>query len=237
MGSESRCRFRRNRAAERDDRVDVVSRGLLGLTVACARCHDHKYDPISQKDYYALAGVFASTDYKEYPLSTQEEIDRFKAHQKKVRKVKGKIQGFLRDQEKTLREILARQTSRYMMAAWEVMTKKLPETEIDRLAAERQVDAETLRRWLAYLQQPRYEHPFLADWKRSWSSAGGTEQEARKIADEFQSLVLAVMEEKNELDAENAVASKNYKPREDAERAVLPGGDIVYDNFCRRLAN
>ena len=44
-----------------DERVDVVSRGILGLTVACARCHDHKFDPITSRDYYALAGVFAST--------------------------------------------------------------------------------------------------------------------------------------------------------------------------------
>ena len=44
-----------------DDRIDVVCRGLMGLTVACARCHDHKFDPISQKDYYALYGVFASS--------------------------------------------------------------------------------------------------------------------------------------------------------------------------------
>jgi hypothetical protein len=44
-----------------DERVDVVSRGVLGLTVACARCHDHKFDPITTRDYYALAGVFAST--------------------------------------------------------------------------------------------------------------------------------------------------------------------------------
>ncbi|HVW86432.1 MAG TPA: PSD1 and planctomycete cytochrome C domain-containing protein, partial [Bryobacteraceae bacterium] len=44
-----------------DERVDAVGRGLLGLTVGCARCHDHKFDPILSKDYYALAGVFAST--------------------------------------------------------------------------------------------------------------------------------------------------------------------------------
>src|SRR5207302_5658531 len=48
-------------ADEWEDRVDTVSRTMLGLTVACARCHDHKFDPISQRDYYALAGVFAST--------------------------------------------------------------------------------------------------------------------------------------------------------------------------------
>ena len=48
-----------------DDRIDTLTRGLLGLTVACARCHDHKFDPIPTKDYYSLAGVFASTDYVE----------------------------------------------------------------------------------------------------------------------------------------------------------------------------
>jgi hypothetical protein len=48
-------------AEEWEDRVDTVSRTMLGLTVACARCHDHKFDPISMRDYYALAGVFAST--------------------------------------------------------------------------------------------------------------------------------------------------------------------------------
>jgi mono/diheme cytochrome c family protein len=44
-----------------NDRIDVVGRGFLGLTLSCARCHDHKFDPIKQSDYYALRGVFAST--------------------------------------------------------------------------------------------------------------------------------------------------------------------------------
>ena len=43
-----------------NDRIDVVTKGLLGLTVSCARCHDHKFDPIPTKDYYSLRGVFAS---------------------------------------------------------------------------------------------------------------------------------------------------------------------------------
>ncbi len=54
-------------ADEWEERVDMVSRSLLGLTVACARCHDHKYDPITMKDYYALAGVFASVGYVNRP--------------------------------------------------------------------------------------------------------------------------------------------------------------------------
>lgn len=45
-----------------NDRIDVVTRGLMGMTVACARCHDHKYDPIPTADFYALHGVFSSTE-------------------------------------------------------------------------------------------------------------------------------------------------------------------------------
>lgn len=69
--------YRRNdpevMAEEWENQVDTVSRGLLGLTVACARCHDHKYDPIPTTDYYALAGVFASTSMFNRPLDDKRE--------------------------------------------------------------------------------------------------------------------------------------------------------------------
>ncbi|WP_165251017.1 DUF1549 domain-containing protein [Paludisphaera soli] len=45
-----------------DEQIDAVTRGFLGVTASCARCHDHKFDPIPTKDYYALAGIFRSTD-------------------------------------------------------------------------------------------------------------------------------------------------------------------------------
>ena len=64
--------YRRNELAvmadEWEDRVDTLTRGVLGLTVACARCHDHFFDPIPTSDYYALAGVFASTQLYNKPL-------------------------------------------------------------------------------------------------------------------------------------------------------------------------
>ena len=45
-----------------DDQIDVVSKAIMGLTVSCARCHDHKFDPVPTRDYYSLAGIFLSTD-------------------------------------------------------------------------------------------------------------------------------------------------------------------------------
>ena len=45
-----------------DEQIDALSQGMLGMTIACARCHDHKFDPIPQRDYYAMAGIFLSTE-------------------------------------------------------------------------------------------------------------------------------------------------------------------------------
>src|SRR5262249_4342302 len=57
-----------------DDRIDVVTRGFLGRTVTCARCHDHKFDPIPTADYYSLYGVFASSvEPKDLPLIEKPE--------------------------------------------------------------------------------------------------------------------------------------------------------------------
>ncbi len=63
-------------AEEWENQVDTLTRGLLGLTAACARCHDHKFDPISTADYYALAGVFAGTEMFNRPLTSASELGK-----------------------------------------------------------------------------------------------------------------------------------------------------------------
>lgn len=74
-----------------DDRVDTVSRGLLGLTVSCARCHDHKFDPIPQLDYYSLAGVFQNTRLSEFPLVPTSVVDAYREHQAAIQRLEKKI--------------------------------------------------------------------------------------------------------------------------------------------------
>ena len=59
-----------------DDRIDVVTRGMLGLTATCARCHDHKFDPIPTADYYSLYGIFASSEEPKNEPSTLRLVDR-----------------------------------------------------------------------------------------------------------------------------------------------------------------
>jgi hypothetical protein len=68
-------RFNENPNDIINDRIDVISKGFLGLTVTCARCHDHKFDPIPTKDYYSLRGIFAScVEPKEEPMLDKLEM-------------------------------------------------------------------------------------------------------------------------------------------------------------------
>jgi Protein of unknown function (DUF1553)/Protein of unknown function (DUF1549)/Planctomycete cytochrome C len=78
-------------ADEWEERVDTVSRTFLGLTVACARCHDHKFDPISSEDYYALAGVFASCRQIDRPLIPEQEYAPVRLAKQEVAKLEAEL--------------------------------------------------------------------------------------------------------------------------------------------------
>ncbi|MFM7187217.1 MAG: DUF1549 domain-containing protein [Armatimonadota bacterium] len=70
------------------DRIDVVTRGFLGLTVQCARCHDHKFDPIPTRDYYSLYSIFASSDEEELTISDKSVSEPWDAWDTEVKKLK-----------------------------------------------------------------------------------------------------------------------------------------------------
>ena len=78
-------------ADEWEERVDAVTSTFLGLTVACARCHDHKFDPISAEDYHALAGVFASSRQVGRPLVPEEQYQPARAANAEVAKLETEI--------------------------------------------------------------------------------------------------------------------------------------------------
>ena len=86
------------------DRVDTFSRAFLGLTAACARCHDHKFDPISIKDYYSLAGIFRNSRFGEHPVSPKAIVDAYHAGQKAIRDQSAHIRRWLDEEGKTINE-------------------------------------------------------------------------------------------------------------------------------------
>jgi cytochrome c553 len=214
------------RANERNDRVDMISRGLLGLTVACARCHDHKYDPISMKDYYALAGVFASSEYREYPLVTQNVIEEYKAQAKKVQDKETFLKEFSDSQSVELAEMLVRKTSRYLNAAWQVLGPQ--KAELGQVASTQKLDGETLERWVNYLKNPEKDHPYLKDWDALLAKGGAAEAAAR-VADNFQDTVQAVIDEKKAIDADNRIVLDEARRKRGAPVGFLPNGFALYN--------
>ena len=218
------------RADERHDRVDAVSRAFLGLTVGCARCHDHKYDPIPTTDYYALGGVFLNTEYHEYPLAPKALVDDFKAQEKKIEKKQELLSTFLFEESQQLAETLAFQASKYMVAAWRVTGE--PKDDKARTVNSQKLDYELFDRWLRFLERPPNYYPYLKSWQEM-VKRGGTEPEAKRLAEEFQELIVDVLIARRQVKAENdiiaAKALPTTKPREPANK---PNEFKTNDDFC-----
>jgi Protein of unknown function (DUF1553)/Protein of unknown function (DUF1549)/Planctomycete cytochrome C len=146
-----------------DDQIDLVGRGFLGLTLACARCHDHKFDPIPTEDYYSLAGIFMSTHILEnpgpktngppmlrIPLETKEQMAKRTQHAARVAELEKLVQQTRDSQREAAARALLPQTERYLNAAWAYRQGGHGQS-VGEFAAARKLDAEVLRRWLDYL--------------------------------------------------------------------------------------
>ena len=137
-----------------DDRIDVVTRGLMGLTVTCARCHDHKYDPIPTRDYYSLYGVFASsTEPAELPLIGKvERTPQVIAFQAEVAKREAAYTAELtRRHAATLKKLRDPFTvAAYLRAVLDFRGK--PNAELQTLLRQRDLNRFVFDRWRAFLE-------------------------------------------------------------------------------------
>ncbi|MDA7503420.1 PSD1 and planctomycete cytochrome C domain-containing protein [Planctomicrobium sp.] len=149
-----------------DDRIDVVTRGTMGLSVSCARCHDHKYDPIPTKDYYALHGVFASSHAPgEAPLLGIDpdpvlHAEYLQEHHKR----QSKLDDFIREQEAAVLTEHRGLTAEYLMLSRE--PQKIEEL-IEGVfgLSDRKILQTGARRWLAALNTMNPETDLIfAPW-------------------------------------------------------------------------
>ncbi|MDB6123534.1 MAG: Protein of unknown function (DUF1553)/Protein of unknown function (DUF1549)/Planctomycete [Pedosphaera sp.] len=135
-----------------DDRIDVVTRGMMGLTVSCARCHDHKFDPIPTKDYYSLYGVFASSqEPQEEPLlGTHPDSKVYEEYLAEHAKREKERQDFIANKEKEVATQIRRRSGDYLLAAYEKQHSPDKEQAAD-AAAKKKLDAGLLNRWVTSL--------------------------------------------------------------------------------------
>ena len=189
-----------------DDRVDATTRGFLGLTVACAQCHDHKYDPIPATDYYSLLAVFNNSEVTEYPLAPEKTVAIYKEQARKADEKEKELKAFVETQAAQLAEILAAKTARFLLAA----QKQGPADGLDK---------DTQERWGRYLRDRNKEHPYLKAW---FEAVDRNDAEAmRKAAADFQALLLAVNAEKKTIDEKNKITLGLDPSRRDLSSASL----------------
>jgi mono/diheme cytochrome c family protein len=218
------------RANERDDKIDALTKGFLGLTVTCARCHNHKYDPISQKDYYALAGVFNSSGYWEYNLAPRQNVDAWQAQRKKVKAAETALQEYAEACALRVADTLARRIPEYMLAVRRVVLTN-PKPDLSQAATADQLDPETFARWYKYLTTAEKLHPYLKGWDALMAKGGGTDAEARTISEDFRDLVLKVIPEKRAVIAANEEMVRDYKPDPNEATVLLPGDLMQFELF------
>jgi hypothetical protein len=162
-----------NRNDDIDDQIDVVSRGLLGITVACARCHDHKYDAIPTEDYYSLYGVFAScAEPAELPLlaspQTSEGLEKsedYRKYEEQLAKLRDEFEKFATKKHEETMEQARHQAADYLarLAAGEsdALAAKLPFMSLDPKDLRRGL----IEKWRRYVdERARPDDPVFGIW-------------------------------------------------------------------------
>lgn len=149
--------FTDNRVEQINDQIDVVTRGMMGMTMVCARCHDHKFDPVPTSDYYSLYGVFDSTRRVDEGLAipvsyTSDGLENFR---KQLREKENKLRETKEAVRKTIQDDSRTRLPDYLVAA-AVDLKVLPGSARPKL--EPDLRARSVRGW-GNLLKNRNSHP------------------------------------------------------------------------------
>ena len=153
-----------------DDQIDTVGRSFLGLTIACARCHDHKFDPISTADYYGLAGFFFSSRILsdqaylshtaprlKIPLATAAEVEEHRRRMAEVESLEDRLQAAVDRHYAAFARSLVPRLADYLLASWDYQNRPADQAGLsaEEFANRRGLHEFALRRWIDYLGGPR----------------------------------------------------------------------------------
>jgi mono/diheme cytochrome c family protein len=149
-----------------DDRIDVVTRGLMGLTVTCARCHDHKFDPIPQADYYSLYGVFRSSLEPMLPplLDDPPNTEEYRKFDAEMNVRLAKLNEFVTAKHTELVTSSRSRAAEYLLAA-NAQRDQPPTDDFMLIADPGDLNPSMIVRWQALLDKTRRRrHPVWTPW-------------------------------------------------------------------------
>ena len=236
-----------------DEQIDTMGKVFLGMTFGCVRCHDHKFDPIKQTDYYALAAIFKSTKtfdgtnmgaikhWNEHSFATEEQKTAIQEIEKQIAAKKSAASS-LKGQATTKIQNEARAKAAVYLVAAAKIELDTPLTQIELIAGPQSLHPHILHHCRRHLHNHR-EDPFFRPWigfgeAQDWS---GLEEHYRKVFDETNAAWEATRKA-------NPKATSIEDPRLEAARAALfdPAGFLAvpaqpqfaldpatYDEYCR----
>ncbi|AMV16790.1 PSD1 and planctomycete cytochrome C domain-containing protein [Planctomyces sp. SH-PL14] len=221
---------------ELDDRIDTLCRGFLGLTVSCARCHDHKFDPISTKDYYALAGVFASTEYREVPLVADDVVRRYDEAATAIKDREKAVNEAKAEATREAGERFAPETAKYIVAAWR---RRLPGSDAsakaDAAAKDQGLKPFLVDRWVEFLKSDIVgKRPYLAGLQQALGAEDPAAME--KAAVLVQDELVAALQTRDQAKTAEAGGSENSSSRPATASAALAQPEILKDLLTDRNA-
>ena len=238
-----------------DEQIDTVSKAFLGLTIACARCHDHKFDPILNTDYYSLASIFASSQtyadlsleegnvvqFHMEPLVPADVYQHYRNHQDKIETVEKLIDATLElESIEYMERFWLPQIVDYMLAARSAYVDR---RALQAAAHEANLDVETLKKWAEYLDPGDQLRLYLKEWHDA--DAANARHAAEKCRQRFAASSAEWREKVAEWKAEVLTAydegapapkrpvTDGFKNRFHEETAVNEGGAFYIDEEQR----
>ena len=134
-----------------DDRIDVVTKGLMGLSVSCARCHDHKFDPVPTADYYSLHGVFASSADDNAALADNTDTPEYREYVARKEQVQKDAHAYALKEYNTVLADLTKKADEYLLQAQRFLDGKTASKQPAAVAREASLNAAALEQWIASL--------------------------------------------------------------------------------------
>ena len=223
-------------ADELDDTIDTLTRGFLGLTVSCARCHDHKYDPIPTEDYYALAGIFSGRRYNTLPLVGEDEVKAYNEDQKEIKELENKYRFYLRGIARDKGREHFSDLSRFLQEGWRVAALKSKGVNLsdEEFAEKLDMNPHYVRRFRELLDVRRKGDlmkriPELEGWHdlnlelpdKPTLDTLKVPKEIVALADQLQAKVHEVIKAYDSAEIEHAEILTNAKNREDRDRKII----------------
>ena len=215
------------KADELEDRVDTLSRGILGLTVSCARCHDHKFDPIPTRDYYSLAASYNGADWPNRMLASPEVVDTHNKWRGQVDQQTAALKKWKEDQAKAVGRKALEQVESYVLTTCRMYVQRKLGQPLEEVSVANQegLQVHFLNRWLKFIEEPGDEPIFkkLRDVANSAKDSGAevANDLLKQHAAEVKGIVQVALDSLRASEQQPATAPATPPPSVSAENEKL----------------